>query len=68
MHRRAGAGHSQKPGIFVHFALLHGHGKAFLWPSRRTTWEIIPLKLQGGYGKFCTATDVGYGRESESHY
>ena len=29
MHRRADAGHSMKPGIFVHFARLHGNGKAF---------------------------------------
>ena len=29
MHRRAVAGHSQKPGIFVHFALLHGLQEAF---------------------------------------
>ena len=29
MHRRAAVGHSQKQGIFVHFALLQGLRKPF---------------------------------------
>ena len=45
MHGRAATSHSQKPGIFVHFATLHGLRKAFRGPTGDPGGKSSPLGL-----------------------
>ena len=52
MHWRADAGHSQKPGIFVHFALLHGlrgHGEGVA-TGHTPTPSHFPANFKAGGG------------------